>query len=114
MHGEYKELGQKMAIVDLDVVDNKLANVRLSGDFFIEPDSALWRITDAIEGLSADASAEDIAQVVEAAVLPTDNLFGLSPRGVAVRCAAPSATPWPGKISISRSFTPRLSTRFSI
>ncbi|MDE1653718.1 lipoate--protein ligase family protein [Actinotignum sanguinis] len=96
MHGEYKELGQKMAIVDLDVVDNKLANVRLSGDFFIEPDSALWRITEAIEGLDADSSAEAITQAVEAAVLPTDNLFGLSSRGVAVavRRAVGHALAW--------------------
>ena len=41
MHGEYKEPGNKMAVVDLDVEDGQLANVYISGDFFIEPDSAL-------------------------------------------------------------------------
>ncbi|MDY5132797.1 lipoate--protein ligase family protein [Actinotignum urinale] len=96
MHGEYKEPGQKMAIVDVEVRDNKLANVRLSGDFFIEPDEALWRITHALEGLPADTSGEDIAAHVEAAILPTDNMFGLTPQGVAVavRRALGGALSW--------------------
>ncbi|OCA93460.1 lipoate--protein ligase family protein [Actinobaculum suis] len=96
MHGEYKELGQKMVIVDLDVIDGHMRNVRISGDFFLEPDSALWRITAAVEGLPADTNSAGIQEAVQAAVLPSDNLFGLTPLGVAtaVRRALGRALDW--------------------
>lgn len=96
MHGEYKEPGHKMAVADLDIVDGKLTNVRISGDFFIEPDTALERITHAIEGLPADSSAAEIRTAIEAGILPTDNMFGLSAAGVAtaVRRAMGKALDW--------------------
>lgn len=96
MHGEYKELGQKMVIVDLDVIDDRINNLKISGDFFIEPDSALWRITEAIEGLPAETNSAGIQEAVQGAVLPTDNLFGMTPLGVAtaVRRALGKALDW--------------------
>lgn len=96
MHGEYKELGQKMVIVDLDVIDDRIKNLKISGDFLIEPDSALWRITEAIEGLPAETNSAGIQEAVQGAVLPTDNLFGMTPLGVAtaVRRALGKALDW--------------------
>jgi hypothetical protein len=41
MHGEYKIPGGKLVVVDLDVIDGALRNVRVAGDFFLEPDEAL-------------------------------------------------------------------------
>ena len=41
MHGEYKVPGGKLVVADLDVTEGRLAGVRISGDFFLEPDSAL-------------------------------------------------------------------------
>ena len=96
MHGEYKVPGGKLVVVDLDVADGALANVRISGDFFLEPDEALFRMTEALEGLAEHSSANEIAAALDAVVLPTDTLFGLTTRGVAiaVRRALGKALDW--------------------
>lgn len=48
MHGEYKIPGGKLVVVDCEAEDGVLRNVRISGDFFLEPDEALTRITGAL------------------------------------------------------------------
>ena len=58
-HGEYKVPGGKLVVADFDVVDDALAHVSLSGDFFLEPDEALADINAALTGLPADSSAAD-------------------------------------------------------
>ncbi len=96
MHGEYKVPGGKLVVVDLEVVDGRIANFRLAGDFFLEPDSALESINSALDGLSAESDAASIAKAV-AAALPKDAiLLGFSPEAVAttVRRAIHSATTW--------------------
>ena len=55
MHGEYKMPGGKLVVVDLEVRDGRLAAVQVSGDFFLEPDSALGAINHALEGQPRDA-----------------------------------------------------------
>ncbi|MHA7221880.1 lipoate--protein ligase family protein [Arthrobacter sp. RHLT1-20] len=95
-HGEYKVPGGKLVVADFDVVDGVLANVSLSGDFFLEPDEALLAINRALTGLPADFSAADIAAAVNAD-LPADAvLFGFSADAVAVtvRRALAKATGW--------------------
>ncbi|MGO1401090.1 MAG: lipoate--protein ligase family protein [Flaviflexus sp.] len=96
MHGEYKEPGHKLVVVDLDVEDKKLTHVQIAGDFFLEPDDALARITAAIEGLPEDSHAADIAQAVTNVLKPTDELLGLSPHGIAtaVRRALGKSIDW--------------------
>ena len=84
MHGEYKVPGGKLVVVDLDVVDNTLVDFRLSGDFFLEPDSALELINAALTGLSADTDAAGIAAAVRVALPEGANLLGFSPEAVAV------------------------------
>jgi len=96
MHGEFKVPGGKLVVVDLDVVDGVLANVRLAGDFFLEPDSALDAINAAITGLPAESDAATIAAAVRSG-LPADALLlGFSPEAVAttVRRALQKATDW--------------------
>ena len=96
LHGEFKVVGGKLVVVDLDVRDGKLADVSLSGDFFLEPDDALADINAALEGLPAEATGADIAAAVRAN-LPADAvLFGFSPEAVAttVRRALAKATGW--------------------
>ena len=96
MHGEFKVPGGKLVVVDLDVVDGRLQNVRLAGDFFLEPDSALGLIDGALTGLPAEASHAEIAKAVTAA-LPLDAvLLGFSPEAIAtaVRRAVSGATVW--------------------
>jgi lipoate-protein ligase A len=96
MHGEYKVPGGKLVVVDLDVVDGKLANFHLAGDFFLEPDSALEAIDKAVNGLAATADAATIAAAVRGALPEGATLLGFSPEGVAVaiRRSLAKATSW--------------------
>lgn len=96
MRGEYKVPGGKLVAVDVEVADGRLSQVRLSGDFFLEPDSALERIDAAITGLPVDIGAEGIAAAVQRG-LPADALLlGITPEavGIAVRRALGHATGW--------------------
>ncbi|MGN0858005.1 MAG: biotin--protein ligase [Stenotrophomonas sp.] len=84
MHGEYKVPGGKLVVVDLQVMQGRLQQVQVSGDFFIEPDSALALIDRALEGLPTAAGHAAFSAAVSAA-LPTDvQLYGISADGVAV------------------------------
>lgn len=48
MHGEYKAPGGKLVAADVEVARGRLAEVRISGDFSLEPDDALERINVAV------------------------------------------------------------------
>jgi lipoate-protein ligase A len=83
MKGEYKVPGGKLVVVEADERDGTLVNVRVSGDFFLEPDDALDLMTAAIEGLSVTADAGEIARRVRDA-LPADVvMLGFHPEAVA-------------------------------
>lgn len=84
MHGEYKVPGGKLVVADFAVVDGRLAGMQVSGDFFLEPASALDSIDRALEGLPADTGEQALADAVRAALGPTPQLFGITPEGVAV------------------------------
>ncbi|VEI03462.1 Probable lipoate-protein ligase A [Acidipropionibacterium jensenii] len=95
-HGEYKVPGGKLIVVDTGVEDSRLSGLQISGDFFLEPDEALGRITSCLEGVPVESSATEMAARVRAALLPTDVPFGITPEGVgiAVRRALGRAVDW--------------------
>ncbi len=84
MHGEYKMPGGKLVVADLEVRNGKLTRVRISGDFFLEPDSALTMIDVALEGLPATADGPHHAAVIQAALGPNVRMYGVSPEAIAV------------------------------
>ncbi len=96
MHGEYKVPGGKLVVVDLDVVEGRIADFRLAGDFFLEPDSALESIDAAVNGLPEDSESKTIAAAVQAALPKDAILLGFSPESVAVavRRSLSRATSW--------------------
>ncbi|MFI1398244.1 biotin/lipoate A/B protein ligase family protein [Streptomyces sp. NPDC020681] len=96
MHGEYKVPGGKLVVVDLDTVDGILRNVRVAGDFFLEPDEAILAIDSALEGAPADTGASALAARIDAALPPGTEMYGLTTEGigVAVRRALAHATDW--------------------
>ncbi|NGO67257.1 lipoate--protein ligase family protein [Streptomyces boncukensis] len=96
MHGEYKVPGGKLVVVDLDNHGGTLRNVRVAGDFFLEPDEALAAIDRALEGAPADADAAALAARVEAALPEGTVMYGITAEGVAVavRRALARATDW--------------------
>ena len=84
MHGEYKVPGGKLVVVDLEVVDGRIADFQLAGDFFLEPDTALEAINEAVNGLPAESDAKTIAAAVKGALPEGASLLGFSPEAVAV------------------------------
>ncbi|HSN42925.1 MAG TPA: biotin/lipoate A/B protein ligase family protein [Propionibacteriaceae bacterium] len=96
MRGEYKVRGGKLVAVELEVADDVITRANLSGDFFIEPDSALEDVNSALLGVSVLASVSDIAAAITASLDPGVALIGFSPEavGIAVRRALGHATSW--------------------
>jgi lipoate-protein ligase A len=83
MHGEYKVPDGKLVVIDLEIVNDRLRNVELSGDFFLLPEDAIWRLTAAIEGAPADATEGELSRRVHEAAQGVE-LIGITPEGVAV------------------------------
>ncbi|MNK54079.1 hypothetical protein D3C87_730530 [compost metagenome] len=84
MHGEYKVPGGKLVVADLEVRDGRLADVRISGDFFLEPPEALEAINRGLNGMPADSAELELAVAVQSALPPNAEMFGFSAEAVAV------------------------------
>ena len=84
VHGEYKVPGGKLVVVDLELEGGRIAQVQVSGDFFLEPDTALEAINAAVRGLPADADVARISAAVVAGLPGEAMLYGISAEGVAV------------------------------
>lgn len=96
VRGEYKVPGGKLVAVDVDEDGGRLASVRVSGDFFLEPDEALERIEAALTGLSTDSSVAQLTAAIDAALDSSVTLVGFTTESVAiaVRRALGHATSW--------------------
>jgi len=64
VRGEYKVPGGKLVAVELEVAEDRLTRVSVSGDFFLEPDDALEVIDRALTGVSASAGTSELARQV--------------------------------------------------
>lgn len=96
VHGEYKVPGGKLVVVDFEIVAERLAEVRFSGDFFLEPDELLDTINAAVTGLPADATITTIANAVREALPDDAVMLGITPEaaGVAIRRGLTGAAQW--------------------
>jgi lipoate---protein ligase len=83
-HGEYKTVGGKLVIADFDIKDDRLQNVSISGDFFLEPAEALDQINQALENLPSESPRDVIATVILGALDPDVEMIGFSPEAVAI------------------------------
>lgn len=95
MRGEYKVPGGKLVAADVEIVGGLMRDVRISGDFFLEPDEALERIDRALTGLPADADVATMSTAVSDAVGDAE-MIGFNPEAVAiaVRRAQGRASGW--------------------
>ena len=108
---EVPTLRHEIVVVDTDVEEDRLARVSVSGDFFLDPDDALTRITASLEGAPASSSAKDLAARVEAALHEGDTLMGVTPEAVGIAVRRRWVPPCRGTTSTSTSSTAPSSTR---
>jgi lipoate---protein ligase len=96
MRGEYKVPGGKLVAVDLEVSDGRISRAAVSGDFFLEPDTALESIDGALLGMPEEASVAQLAQVVSSVLGDDVTMVGFSADAVAVavRRALGHASRW--------------------
>ena len=83
MHGEYKMPGGKLVVADLEVRDGRLSQVQMSGDFFLEPESALEWIDNALNGQPADSDEHTLAAHLKAALGERVAMYGISEAAIA-------------------------------
>lgn len=96
MHGEFKVPGGKLVVADIETNQEVITSASISGDFFLEPDTALEHINQALVGLSIDASHAVISKAITAALADDVVMFGFSAEAVAtaVRRALGKASSW--------------------
>lgn len=86
--GECKTPGGKLVAVALEVANDRLTGVRVSGDFFVHPEpsaaATLEAIAATLNGLPADADVPALAARVRTAVPFGVELIGTSAEAVAV------------------------------
>ena len=82
--------------VDVEEADGRLSRVAISGDFFLEPDTALEDIDGALVGMAASSTVAQLTQVIESVLDESVTLVGFTPEAVAiaVRRALGHATRW--------------------
>jgi len=83
MHGEYKTPGGKLVVVDFDVIDGRLRNLVISGDFFLYPEEELATLTNALDGVDANLDDESFAERIRMDLHPDTELLGTSPEAIA-------------------------------
>lgn len=95
-HGEYKVVGGKLVIADLETANGMITSASINGDFFLEPDEALEDINRALAGLPVDATHSKIREAVAQGLREDAVMFGFDADAVArvVRRALGHATTW--------------------
>lgn len=95
-HAEYKVPGGKLLVVDVEVDGDCLSGVRLSGDFFLEPEEALETINEALIGAPITANADTLIARIQTALPDGTQMVGLSVPAIAtvVRRALATTTDW--------------------
>lgn len=96
MRGEYKVPGGKLVAVDVETDGERLTHVAVSGDFFLEPDEALFDINAALIGQPSASTVAELSDAISSRLAPETQMIGFSPEAVAiaVRRALGHATDW--------------------
>lgn len=96
MHGEYKVPGGKLVVANVEVEGQHLTDVSISGDFFLEPDSALKQINQALNGMPVNSNASQIVQTIQNALGDDVVMYGFSAQAIAIalRRALGKASGW--------------------
>ena len=94
--GEYKVPGGKLVRVEGAVQDGVITAASVSGDFFIEPEEALFDLNSALVGAPADANTTDLVTRLGEGLRDGAQLsgFGLHDVAVAVRRGLGASSTW--------------------
>ena len=86
IHFELKVPGGKLIVIDTTVDNDTITSLRLSGDFFLEPDEAYDEIGPVLVGTKTSASTEALESRLNSALAHFDNLDleGLTIHDIAV------------------------------
>ena len=97
MRGEYKVRGGKLVAVELEEIDGRIGKTNISGDFFLEPDSALEDLNNALNGMPTNATVAQLAEAINRVLAEEDvEMIGFNPEAVAIaaRRALGKALAW--------------------
>ena len=96
VRGEYKVPGGKLVAAEVSEHDGRLVSVRISGDFFLEPDDALERLEQTLTGLPVDSTVAQLTAALGEVIDGSVTLVGFTAESVAiaVRRALGRATSW--------------------
>lgn len=84
LHAEHKIPNGKLVVVDLEVLDDLLHTVSLSGDFFMEPPETIDIINSKLQGLSSKSDSTTIESIVEDILNSGDIMaYGINAAGIA-------------------------------
>ncbi|NLA56486.1 MAG: lipoate--protein ligase family protein [Corynebacterium humireducens] len=85
-HFEIKVPGGKLVVVDVATDEGRITDVRLSGDFFLEPDEAYDAFGPALTGAAVSETTEELQARLDRALAGFEDLalHGFSTRDVAV------------------------------
>lgn len=83
-HAEYKIPGGKLVVIDFNLINNKLEQVQLSGDFFMEPPEALDVINNTLENQMADFDESELSAKLKANLGAGVSLYGITIEGIIV------------------------------
>lgn len=81
--GRFKVPGGKLVVADFTVIEGRLAEVCVSGDFFLYPDEAIHVIARALNGAAVDAPNQHWAALIREAVGLQVEMLGFGPEDVA-------------------------------
>ncbi len=82
-HGEYKMPGGKLIQADFRIVEGRLTDVEVSGDFFLYPEEALEAITASLEGSSVTLDRVARTAMIADAIPDGVEWLGSSPEALA-------------------------------
>ena len=82
MRHEEKIPGGKMLAIEAELSDGKIVRLRITGDFFLHPEDAILKLEDALSGISAGSSEDEIARLAEKS-LEGASLVGASAQDIA-------------------------------
>lgn len=83
-HAEYKIPGGKLLVIDFELIGNKLSQVQLSGDFFMEPPEALDVINNTLDGKTTDFDEQALIYELKTNLGAGVSLYGITLEGVIV------------------------------